>query len=83
MDFYESMINSFSEKLRAAVTPGDEEKQSLLGELMNSAACRALEKIRRVLNDDRLDDQTCFWKIEEIVKIYEEIGSNAGTRHDF
>lgn len=83
MDFYESMINSFSEKLRAAVTPSDEEKQSLLGELMNSAACRALEKIRRVLNDDRLDDQTCFWKIEEIVKIYEEIGSNAGTRHDF
>lgn len=83
MDFYESMINSFSEKLRAAVTPSDEEKQSLLGELMNSAACRALEKIRKVLNDDRLDDQTCFWKIEEIVKIYEEMGSDGGSRHNF
>lgn len=83
MDFYESMINSFSEKLQATVTPSDEEKQSLLGELMNSAACQALEKIRRVLNDDRLDDQTCFWKIEEIVRIYEEMGSNGGSRHDF
>ena len=83
MDFYESMINSFSEKLRASVTPSDEEKQSLLGELMNNAACRALEEIRRVLDDDRLDDQECFARIEEIVKIYEKIGSNAGTRHDF
>lgn len=83
MDFYESMIHGFSEKLRAAVTPSDEEKQSLLGELMNSAACQALEKIRRVLDDDRLDDQTCFWKIEEIIRIYEEMGSNGGSRHDF
>lgn len=83
MDFYESIINSFSEKLRAAVTPGDEERQSLLAELMNSAACRALEDIRKVLDDDRLDDQTCFWRIEEIVKIYESIGSDGGSRHDF
>lgn len=83
MDFYESMLDSFSEKLQAAVTPSDEEKQSLLGELMDSAACQALEKIRRVLDDDRLDDQTCFWKIEEIVKIYESIGSDGGSRHDF
>lgn len=83
MDFYESMINSFSEKLRAAVTPTDEEKHSLLAELMDSAACRALEDIRTVLDDDRLDDPNCFWRIEKIVKIYEQIGSNAGSRHDF
>lgn len=83
MNFYESMLSDFSEKLRTAVTPSDEEKQSLLGELMNSAACRALEDIRKVLDDGRLDDQTCFWKIEEIVKIYEELGSNAGSHHDF
>lgn len=83
MDFYESMINSFSEKLQAAVTPSDEEKQSLLAELMKDAACRALEDIRTVLDDDRLDDKTCFWRIEEIVKIYEKMGSNGGSRHDF
>lgn len=83
MDFYESMLSNFSEKLQAAVTPSDEEKQSLLAELMNSAACQALEKIRRVLDDGRLDDKECFWKIEEIVKIYEGIGAGGGSRHDF
>lgn len=83
MNFYESMLFGFSEKLRAAVMPGDKERQSLLAELMNSAACRALEDIRTVLDDGRLDDQTCFWRIEEIVKIYESIGSDGGSRHDF
>ena len=43
MDFYESMLYNFSEKLRAAVTPSDEEKQSLLAELMQNRACQALE----------------------------------------
>lgn len=61
----------------------DEEKQSLLAELMKDAACRALEDIRTVLDDDRLDDKTCFWRIEEIVKIYKKMGSNGGSRHDF
>lgn len=83
MDFYESMLRSFTEQLRASVTPTEEEKRSLLAELMDNAACRALEDIRKVLDDDRLDDSECFWKIEEIVKIYEEIGSNGGSRHDF
>ena len=83
MDFYESMIHGFSEKLRAAVTPSDEEKQSLLAELMDSAACRTLEEIREVLDDERLDDQNCFQRIEEIVRLYEKLGSNGGSRHDF
>lgn len=83
MDFYESLLYNVSEKLRAAVTPRDEEKQSLLAELMDSAACRTLEEIRKVLDDDRLDDPTCFRRIEEIVRLYEKMGSNGGSRHDF
>lgn len=83
MNFYESLIENFSEKLRAAVTPSDEEKQSLLAELMQNRACQALEDIRKVLDDDRLDDPTCFYRIEDIVKIYEKAGSNGGSRHDF
>ena len=83
MDFYESLLYNFSEKLRAAVTPSDEEKQSLLAELMDSAACRTLEEIREVLDDERLDDQNCFQRIEEIVRLYEKWGSNGGSRHDF
>ena len=83
MDFYESLLYNFSEKLRAAVTPSDEEKQSLLAELMDGAACRTLEEIREVLDDERLDDQNCFQRIEEIVRLYEKLGSNGGSRHDF
>ena len=83
MDFYESLLYNFSEKLRAAVTPSDEEKQSLLAELMDSADCRTLEEIREVLDDERLDEQNCFQRIEEIVILYEKLGSNGGSRHDF
>ena len=66
MDFYESMLHNFSEKLRAAVTPSDEEKQSLLAELMQNRACQALEDIRKVLDDDRLDDPGMIFKNREI-----------------
>ena len=83
MDFYESMLHNFSEKLRAAVPPRAEAKQSPVAELMQNRACQALEDIRKVLDDDRLDDPTCFYRIEEIVRIYEKTGSNGGSRHDF
>ena len=36
-----------------------------------------------ILDDDSLDDATCFQKIEEIVCVFEEMGFNGGSRHDF
>ena len=44
---------------------------------------KALQKIKSVIEDDRLEDSTCFKKIEEIVCIFEELGSSGGGRHDF
>ena len=44
---------------------------------------KALQKIKYVLEDDSLDDVECFHKIEKIVCIFEELGSNCGARHDF
>ena len=46
-----------------------------------SKAMRALEGIRRILNDDALDDPECFQKIEKILTVLESnwLGS---TRHD-
>ncbi len=44
---------------------------------------RALLEIKRVIEDDSLDDPSCFWKIEEILRIYEKMGSDGGSRHDF
>lgn len=83
MDFYESMINGFLKNIRAVAGFQKEDLERWAAELIKDAACQALEKIRDVLDDDRLDDPNCFQRIEEIVKIYESIGSNGGSRHDF
>ena len=44
---------------------------------------KALKEIRNILDDDSLDDATCFQTIEEIVCVFEEMGFNGGSRHDF
>ncbi len=44
---------------------------------------QTLRKIKAVIEDDSLDDETCFTRIEEIINIFEEIGSDCGGRHDF
>ncbi len=43
----------------------------------------ALKKIRAILDDKRLSDSECFDRIEEIVSLFENMGSNGGCRHDF
>ena len=45
-------------------------------------ACRALQKIRDVMEDDRFDDTACFMKIEEIVALFDAYGGCEG-RHDW
>ena len=44
---------------------------------------QALQKIKVILEDDTLSDKECFGKIEEIVCVLEDLGSDAGSRHDF
>ena len=42
-----------------------------------------LWKIRDILADETLSDETCFRKIEAIVSLLEEAGISPGGRHDF
>ena len=51
--------------------------------IVESECYKALQKIKAVMEDDSLDDESCFRKIEEIVCIFEEMGSSGGGRHDF
>ena len=44
---------------------------------------RALQEIKAVIEDESLEDDACFWKIEKIVRLFEKMGSNGGFRHDF
>lgn len=52
-------------------------------EIVESAAYCALAQIKRILEDDSLQDEECFYKIEAIVREFERIGSGCGDRHDF
>lgn len=54
-----------------------------ISNIIEGTCYQALKRIKAVLEDDLLDDQECFQKIEEIVCIFEEIGSSGGNRHDF
>ena len=50
--------------------------------LLRERCCQVFIAIRRVLDEDT-PDETCFQKIEEIVRIFEAAGADGGTRHDF
>ena len=54
-----------------------------LKELLNSTCYNALKQIKEIIENDDIDDPECFMKIEEIVCLLEELGSNGGPRHDF
>lgn len=54
-----------------------------LTEMIESESYQALQKIKAVITDDSLTDSECFMKIEEIINIFETLGSGGGTRHDF
>ena len=56
----------------------DAEIQTLLKE----RSVRALAEIRSIMDEDT-PDETCFEKIERVVKVYEAIGADGGARHDF
>ncbi len=51
--------------------------------LFESECYKALQKIKMILEDEMLDDKDCFMKIEEIVRVFEEMGSGCSGRHDF
>ena len=51
--------------------------------LVEMECYRTLQRIKAVIEDDSLNDSECFAKIEEIVCVFEELGSSGGTRHDF
>ena len=54
-----------------------------LEHLAESVCYQTLQKILEIVRDESLDDAACFQRIEEIVRAYEALGSNGGSRHDF
>lgn len=50
--------------------------------IVEQESYQALLKIKEIIEDERLNDEECFEKIEEIFRVLEFIGSNGGARHD-
>lgn len=70
--------------------PRDEEVQVYFPNLkvdtekmLNLSCYQALRTIKMILEDESLNDSECFQKIEEIVCMFEALGSDCGGRHDF
>lgn len=51
--------------------------------MVEMACYKALQEIKAVLVDNSLDDADCFQRIERIICIFESLGSDVGSRHDF
>ncbi len=52
-------------------------------QIVEAECYKALQKIKSIIEDCSLDDESCFRKIEEIVCVFETLGSSGGGRHDF
>ena len=75
--FKEILINILqSEKIEVTFPNLTESVKSIVEQQSHMA----LEKIKAIIHNDNLSDFDC---IEEIVCVFEEIGSDGGGRHDF
>ena len=54
--------------------------QLSVNEIVEMQCYQALQEIKAIIDNDALSDFEC---IEEIVRLFERIGSNGGSRHDF
>ena len=52
-------------------------------QIVEGKCYRALQQIKSIIADEALDDEMCFEKIEEIVRVFEQLGSTGDGRHDF
>ncbi len=52
-------------------------------DIVECASYQALRKIKDIIEDESLEDSECFMRIEEIVCVFESLGSSGGNRHDF
>lgn len=52
-------------------------------EMMELKCYQALNEIKKILEDESLDDSDCFERIEKIIAVFEKLGSGINERHDF
>ena len=78
----------YKEILLHALTHGDIQltlscQEIDITKIIEGKCYSALQKIKTIIEDDSLEDKECFYKIEEIVSAFEDIGCVGLGRHDF
>lgn len=76
MALYEQIVDAYLEEASAKALTALQESVIL------DRCYQTLEAIGIVLNDETLQDEDCFSKIEAIVSIYESLGGST-QRHNF
>lgn len=78
MDLYKEILISILKKEEVNVVfPGI---KAGVAEMVEMKSYMALQKIKAIIENDSFSDFEC---VEEIVCVFEEIGSGGGGRHDF
>lgn len=80
MELYkEILVKSVVEK---AILSSLETMQHNAADVIETACYKAIAEIKAILEDDTLDDKTCFLRIDEIIRVFDRLGSPC-SRHDF
>lgn len=80
MELWQEMMRGLIEGKRVEIVIPQISDPAKLFELK---CYQALKEIKEAIEDDALEDKQCFMKIEAIVRVFEELGSDGGSRHDF
>ena len=78
MDLYKEILAKVLEKQKIHVTFPD--LQINANEIVALQCYLGLQKIKTIIENDSLSDFEC---VEEIVCLFEKLGSDGGNRHDF
>jgi len=81
LELYREILN---QAIKSELAASDFSKLKEYSDTAVEMICyETLKKIKVILEDDNLNDKECFIKIEEIICLFEDIGSGCGERHDF
>lgn len=81
MDLYKELLSNYLSKEEAVVTFPNLHVNGK--EIVEMECYRLLNAIKKILEHDAFDDETCFRRIEELVSLFEASGLGCGNRHDF
>jgi len=78
MELYKEILAHVIAQQKIEVTFPD--LQISATEIVELQCYQALQKIKAIIENDDLSDFNC---VEKIVRLFEELGSDGGLRHDF